>query len=295
MNIIVIALAVALQVLLFQISAVPFTRSLLEARTGRPAGEGESYFRKAARFRRALGFLLLIAPSAALLGYPEDPGARKLLLAAASVISSAAFAAAAIRDRRELRSAVERAPGAGLRRASLAPRSLRRWYHPAWEGVPPLLTLATVLLVLGLGRSLPSISGSAWTMIVLQALFAAGAFFFSLHAGASVPDRWSRLAALRAHPEQGLAYGESLASLERRYFLLTKIGVTALLGTAAVHDVLEAAAHGRAPLIRGVEWGLVLLLLAAFAGYLAGVVGLTRKALREAGGHRAPAGTEEGR
>ena len=148
MNTTILALVVVGQIVVFQFLSVPFVTSLFTAHLTHPpehpSGAAADHLGKARRHRFALGALLLFAVLIGFIGLPNNPGSRKLLLAVVSLVSSGAFAGASWIDRRALRTIRDALPDAGVRLASLRPRSLSQWYGRSWEIAPVVLVLATL-------------------------------------------------------------------------------------------------------------------------------------------------------
>lgn len=282
MNLSVLASIVIIQIVTFQLVSVGFTRSLFAAILGDPpeplSRQAAAYLRKATHFRYALGGLLGLVALASLFLVPLDERARKVVVAGASVISGAAFAVASARDRcvvRRLRAAL---PDAGVKRASLEPRSVRQWYSPVWEGLPFAIVIATIALALWLSNKLGHIPTEMWVLPVVQGMFAVGALLYTHRHGAAVPNVSARLAMFRNHPEAALRFGERLAAREMLYFMFAKIGVTLLLGVTTLRVGLNALEHQAAHLVGLLSWTIVGLLLVMFAVYVLELVRLTKSA-----------------
>jgi hypothetical protein len=238
MSFLALNLVVIGQIVVFQFASVPFTRSVFEARLGdlpHPLStRSDDYLRKGARYRFALGAVLLVAALACTLGLPSDPQTRKLMLAVVSLISSAAFAIASFRDRRTVNALHRQLPDAGRRRASLRPRSISLWYHTSWEVLPVAVFLVTAGLTAVLARRLDPVPTEMWLLVSLQGAFVIGALLYTYRYGTGVPNVSSRLALFRERPELALEFGERLAEKEMRYFMQAKISVSLLLGVSAV-------------------------------------------------------------
>jgi hypothetical protein len=268
------------QIAVFQFLSVGFARSLFTAHLGKlpePLGsKAAAYLDKARRYRFGLGLVLLLLALASLLGLPPDPQARKLLLVVVSLTSSAAFAFASVSDRRAVRAMRKALPEAGVRRASLQPRSASHWYPSAWEILPIAILVTTVVLAIALGRRLGHIATEMWVLQFLQAAFVIGALLYTSRYGVAVPNVSSRLAMLRDHPEVALEFGERLAAREMRYFMLAKIGVALLLGVSTVEAGLKALDHEAASLLGAVSWVIVGVLLVMFVTFVLQIVTLTK-------------------
>lgn len=280
----VLAFIVIGQIIVFQFAAVALTRSVFTVILGNPSGSlldrMTSYLRKVTVFRVALGVVLLILAMTTVLGPFKEPPAGKILLAVVSLISAAAFAAGLIRDRRTARAMRSELHDAGIKRASLGPRSVADWYPPAWEAVPIALLLLTVVLTVSFGFQLQEVPVKMGVFQALQAAFAVGALLYTIRYGIAVPNVSSRLPMLRDRADLALEYGEQLAAREMRYFLSAKIGVTLLLGVATVGVGLKAMHHRAASILDAAEWVIVGALLLLFAAYVFQIVSLTRRVMR---------------
>ena len=275
---------VVAEICLFQFVSIGLTRSLFSVYLGKPP-EGISdrvarYLSRVARFRFAIGGLLGLVVLTVLLGWPADPGVRKLVLAVVSVTSALAFGAGFVSDQQTVRSLVKTLPESAVRRASLAPRSIDQWYAPAWEVVPLVILGSTAAFVLWMAStsSLPEV---AWAMLGLQAAFVVGALFYTLRFGSAVPNVSQRVAALRDRPEIAMRLGERLAAREMQYMMLAKNGVALLLGVSVVHAVLRDHHHELTPWLGVASWVLVGLLMLAFAGYIVQVTALVRRTMQD--------------
>lgn len=289
MNSHVLTFIVIGQIIIFQFVAVALTRSVFTVTLGNPSGpllsRVSSYLRKVTWVRTALGAALLILAMTSFLSLITDASARKILLTAVSLASTAIFAAGLIHDRRTVRSMRRELPDAGMKRASLGPRSIADWYQPSWEAVPIALLLATVVLTVIVGLRLGEVPVKMGVLQILQAAFVVGALLYTVRYGIAVPNVSSRLPMLRDRAELALEFGEQLAAREMRYFLLAKIGVTLLLGVHTIRVGLEALHHGAASVLDAGEWIIVAVLLLLFAGYVMQIMTLTRGVLRRVEQH----------
>lgn len=281
MNISVLVFVVIAQIIVFQFVAVAFTRSLFTAVLGPmpdwPAGEPAAYLRSSGRRRFVFGSVLLAMAVAGLVGLQANMEARKVLLAVLSLISAGAFVYAFLRDRRALRMMRDAFPDAGVRYASLRPRTISQWYHPIWELIPIGILVATVVLTAYLGRRGGLIQTRIWVLQALQAAIVIGALVFTYRQGIAVPQVSRRFAMLRDRPKEALEFGERLAAREMQYFMSAKIGVALLLGVSAVGVALKTLAPTVALVLDITEWVLIGLLLALFAAFMWQVVALTRR------------------
>lgn len=277
----VLAFIVIGQIAVFQFAAVAFTRSVFAATLGPiaepTAAKCAAYLRRAGQRRFGLGGVLFALAVAGLLGIPADAGGRKILLAVASLTSAGALGGALFSDRRALRALREALPEGGVRRASLEPRTVSRWYRPIWELVPVAILVATVVLAASLGQRAGHIPARMWVLQILQAVVVVGGLVYTYRRGAAVPNVSARLATLRDRPELALKFGEQLAIREMQYWMGAKIGVALLLGVITVSVALETLEHSAAHVLNATEWVIVGLLLVLFLAYTLTIVTLTRR------------------
>ncbi len=287
MNAPVLALIILGQIVVFQFLSVAFVRSLFAAHLTHPpeppSGAAADHLGKARRHRFALGTILLIPVLIAFFGLPNDPGLRKLILAAVSLVSSVAFAGASLIDRRALRTLRDALPDASVRRASLQPRSLSQWYGRSWEIVPLALVLLTLAVAITLVHRLGHIPTEMWVLQILQAAFVLGALVYTVRQGATVPNVSLRLAMLRDRPEVALEFGEHLAAREAQYFMAAKIGVALLLGINTLEVALKALGHPAAAVADAVSWVVVGVLVLMFGGFLLQIITLAKHMQRQVG------------
>jgi hypothetical protein len=283
----VLALIILGQIVVFQFLSVPFVKGLFAAQLPYPPegpdGAITDHLGKAKRHRFALGAILLVPLSITFFGLPSDPGMRKLLLAALSLLSSMAFAGASLIDRRALRTFRAQLPDAGVRRASLEPRSPSQWYGRSREIVPVTLVLLTLALAIPLVHRLGHIPTEMWVLQILQAAFVVGALVYTTRQGVAVPNVSSRLALLRDRPEMALEFGEQLAAQEAQYFLAAKIGVALLLGVSTLEAGLKTVGHPAAAVADAVSWVTVGVLVVLYAGFLTRIISLTKSMQRQIG------------
>lgn len=277
----VLASVVIGQIAVFQFAAAAFTSSVFAAILG-PLAEPTAtkcaaYLRRTEHRRFLLGGVLLALAVACLLGLPVDPGARKVLLAAASLTSAGAFGGAFFNDRRALRAMREALPDGGVRRASLERRDVSWWYNPIWELVPVATLVATIALAVSLGHRAGPVPARMWVLQILQVVVVVGGLVYTYRWGTAVPNVSTRLATLRHRPELALKFGTQLAAREMQYFMGAKIGVALLLGVSTVGPALEMLEHPAAQVLNVAEWVIVGLLLALFLAYTLTIVALTRR------------------
>jgi hypothetical protein len=218
-------------------------------------------------------------------GLPGDLTMRKLLLAVVSLTSSGAFAYSALSDRRTVRSLRDALPEGGIRRASLEPRTASPGHSMAWEIPPFVILMATIIVMIGIGRRLGHVTTEMWAMQLLQTAFVVGALAYSVRRGIAVPNVSSRLAMLRDRPELALEFGQRLAARENRYFAIAKTGVTLLLGLSATKHGLELLNPSVSSAIGTANWVLVGVLLLLYAAFFYQVVAMTRRMQHQAGPH----------
>ena len=302
MNIDVIFALVAIQVLVFQLLGGRFAAALaggLPRRHDLPPEAAAALDREragAGHGRQLLGGLLLVA--AALLAYvlPLGYAARKLGIAAVSVLSSLVLAAGFALDRRRLLGLLERIPDPGWRAASLQRRTLGRYYHPLWEAVPPLIWAATLLATFRLAPATSSpppaaaAASAGPTTLGLYALPALQAVlvvvlllltFRTMHGGG---DALRRLGVLLGDPHGSVELGEALRRLEMRSFVALKICVIAMLAAAQVVKLLAAGGHQLPLLLREADMLVVVVMVASYAAYLLRARRLAQQVERPAAG-----------
>lgn len=279
-----LAAAICAQIVVFQLFPIPLTRSLFRARLDTPPpsvdAELRRYVHDSSRSRSLLGaILLVVALGGGLLGLGPTVAGPKILLAVVSLTSSAAFLAATVRDRRVLHSLLGRLPEASRRIASLERRHLSRWYRPAWEVLPIVVLVVTGTLAALAGLRSGALPPRTWLLLALQAAFVLGGLLYVLQRAPAVTPVPQRPVSVRDRPEAALRVGEDLLAREMRYFVAARIGVALLLGTSVAEDALGALRHPAAPVAGAATWGLVGVLLLAFARYLRDVLRATRRAL----------------
>lgn len=277
-------LVILVQIAIFQFLSLSFTRSLFVARIGEPVGPEADrvahYLARAKQLRFGFGSFLLAACLVIAAGVLSGPSA-KIALAVVSVTSSVAFTGAIIRDRREVHAMLQDRPDGAVRLASLRPRRLRQWYHPAWETLPVAISVATVaFLVVWDARGYPVRPGIL-AFLALQIAFVFGALLYTVRYGTTARNS-SALSSLRRQPELALELGERLLGAELRYFMIAKVGVALLLSATIVHLAMVDAGNALEPAFKTVRWLLAGALLVAFAAYVARVGMLTKRALDRA-------------
>ena len=296
MTIAVLSLVVLAQIALFQFVSAIANRSLIlqELRSlddPAPARLAE-HSRRAPIVRMVLGTVLGCLALLPLTGLIIGPGLGKLLLVVLSITSAIAFAYANARDRKMMRLLVDHLPGGGVRRASLEPRSLRQWYHPALEAIPIALFVATFLFLVGNPEFIMTGQASANTdlsgdrlhallLFGLQGLIVFGGLYHSLRKGVDVESMATHIPSLRKRPEVALRLGERLAGTQVRYFMFAKIGVALLLGAKVVEKVFEATGNPSASFWDAIGWGLLAVFLVGFFFYLRKVGTLSRRMQQE--------------
>jgi hypothetical protein len=169
-------------------------------------------------------------------------------------------------------------PDAGVKRASLRPRTISQWYHPIWELVPIGILVATMALTAYWGHRSGLIQTRIWAFQALQVAIVVGGLVFTHWRGVAVPQVSTLLPMLRDHHEEALEFGEKLAAREMQYFMSAKIGVALLLGVSTVGVALETLAPTAAHVLDVTEWFLIGLLLGLFIAFVWQVVILTRRA-----------------
>lgn len=300
MNLLTILIVILIQIAIFQFVAVFLARSLPVVLVGErdlPAElrrDVERFRRRAGRLRLGLGvFLAAAAVGIVLLGV--GPSGGKLFLAGVSLVSTLAMAAGYFRDRRSMRTLGCRRPDAGIRAASLEPRTLGRYYHPLWEAVPVAILLIsagfTVRVVSG-GMVDGEAASGMLACLAFQALLVLGFLAYTLSSGLTGSSVASRLPMFRDRPEAAFALDDALRGTELRYFAAAKTGVALLLGLPQVEIAARAWRHQAALWLDAGGWILVVLLLVLFGRYVLRVARFSSQAAAGMqGGAGGPGGT----
>ena len=292
MTIAVLSVVVLAQIALFQFMSAFANRSLilqeLRSLDGPVPDRLAEHSRRAPIVRMALGTVLGCLALLPLTGLLIGPGFGKLLLVVVSITSAIAFAFANARDRKMMRLLVDHLPGGGVRRASLEPRSLRQWYHPALETIPIVLFIATLLFLVSdpefITTGQADLSGDRLHVLLLfglQGLIVFGGLYHSLRKGVDVESMATHIPSLRKRPEVALRLGEKLAGTQLRYFMFAKIGVASLLGASVVEKVFKATGNPGASLWDAIGWVLLAVFLIGFVFYLKKVGKLSRRMQQE--------------
>ena len=288
MTTIVLSLVILVQIALYQIVAALAIRSVMlkEMRLlVSPAPDGvASYIRRAPVQRIILGVILACCTLLPVIGIVSNPTAVAWLLVCSSLVSALAFSHANARDRTMMRRLADCAPGGSVRRASLEPRSLRQWYHPALEAIPVAIFVATLLFLVGVsgfvGADESGFAGERARILVifgLQGVIVFGALWYALRKGVDLMSMASYIPSLRRRPEVAHRLGAELAGTQARYFMFARIGIAALLGAGIVERVFKALGNPGAALWDVGGWVILAVLLISFFIYLGKVGRVSRK------------------
>lgn len=277
MTILPLFLIVFVQIIVFQIVLVRLSRALPGILIGTEALP-ESTSRQVARYesglgasRRVLGIVLLIGSILAAFVLPLDPGPRKLILACLSLVSSGSMITGYLLDRRRVLRIVRDLPESDRAIASLRPRSLRTFYHPAWEAVPfGILTLSAFVTI----RANPP-GFAPWLFLVFQAVI----IFYMTAVSWNAVNRHScltpRTKTFHRSPEEALRLEHRLRAMEVRHSFLTKIALSILFAVIQVRRFAGVSEPARG-LLFVLELVMIFVVMAWFVRYIM-VVGKLRK------------------
>jgi hypothetical protein len=284
MTLVILVLVVLAQITLFQVLAVLANRSIVLEETSRltysiPRSVTD-HARKAPVVRMGIGFFFACVVLLAAFGPIDDRLTAQMLIVGVSVGSAVVFAVSQERDRRVMRDLADADPDGGLRRASLERRG-RGWYHPAMEALPLLVFVATAVFLLNVGF----VSGSVFTgdrtrVLVyfgLQGAVVAWGLYRGLRPEAGVASIASYIPSLRRNPEVSMRLGDQLEGTQLRFFLLVKIGISAMLGAMVVKNVLRATGNAAAASWGVLGWCIVAALVVVYAFYFRRVGQITRQ------------------
>lgn len=279
MKIVALFAIVFIQVLVFQIALVRLSRSIpgiligSEALPEAIAKEIARYDRHLGRNRMILGAGLIVLAVLAAFVLPISPGARKLTLAAISITSSAAMIIGYLQDRSKVMRIERSLPQAERLIASLEPRSLRTFYHPAWEAVPPLFLLLSAAVTIRAGT--PGIA--PWIFLALQAAFVLYMSIVTLHGVNRHSCLTPRTKSFHGSPEQALALERRMRRVEVRHSLISKIVISILFTTIQMRRFSGASEQTRGWLLI-IELGMIFAVMAWFVRYVM-VIAKLRKEL----------------
>ena len=283
MNLLPIFSVVLVQILVFQFLSIRFSHALADHLFGLSAApdpiemEIKRQKRRAALVRCAVGMMLAVAAAAFMFFVPAETGPRKLGLAAVSILSSIAFVAGMVVDRRKIDAIAARLPDPTFRGASMERRSLRRYYHPLWELIPIGIFVATVLLTIsaagmaGFAEATP-FSGVGdprlWVLPGLQMIFLVAMFLQMMSRAIGADCVMPRSHATKLNLEASLALEERLRRIQIRDNLWTKSGMALLFGLLQARRIAPAVSTISDNLLSMLVWGTVLALLLTFAAYI---------------------------
>jgi hypothetical protein len=303
MNMLTILVVVLVQIAVFQFASVFLARgapALLVGDRDLPAELArrmDRFRRSSGRSRMALGGLLAAAALLAGLIRPAGPGEGKLILAAISLVSTAGMIGGYLRDRRAIRSMQDLKLDSGLRLASLEPRTIRRYYHPAWEALPVVVLVASAAFTVwavsreGVVANGDSAGLHMIAILALQGFLVVGLLVFTSNSVLASASLAARLPVFRESPEAAIALDNALRETELRYFLAAKVGVVLLLALRLGEIAAEALHNPSRAWLEAGGWALVTALLVLFGFYVHRVVKLSRKVVNAAGADRQPAGS----
>jgi hypothetical protein len=289
---------VTAQVAVFQFASLRLSQtmpSFLIGAHGVPApicARVDAYRRGLGRGRRILGAGLIVFGFLAAFALPLEPGPRKLLLAAASLISSTVFAIGYFRDYAHVKRIAAELPASAIRAASLERRALRDYYPPALEALPVAIWLATIWFTLraasetaaasaASGAAAPAgLSPASWILPALQLVLMAILTLVMIHQTRSVPCLSPLAKSYQGDPEEAVRLDQLLRALKIRSLMLVKTGVVALVALIQLEHVFPWPGSTPPAWIPASQWVVTVLILALFAG-LAVRVSRLRKLLHE--------------
>jgi len=285
-------LVVLAQIALFQFVAALANRSVILEETSRltfsiPKAVTD-HGRTALIVRMGLGILLASVLLGVALGPIENTTVVGLLIVGVSMGSAVAFAIAQERDRKIMRELADSDPDGGLRRASLEPRTFLTWYHPAIELVPLVVFLVTAVFLwsaMGFGSG-SDFEGDGTRILVyfgLQGAVVAWGLYRGLRPVVGIASIASYIPSLRKHREDTMRLGEQLESTQLKFFLLVKIGISAMAGVLVVKNVLRAAGSAAVASWGVVGWCIVGVLVILYGFYFRRVGRITRQMQKQMG------------
>jgi hypothetical protein len=275
MKLTVLLVVIGFQVLVFQFFAVRLSGLLPDYLIGTRELPQETttaiarYRNHIGRVRWWIGVALL-----ALLGLAAlDLGGlvqRKLVVAGVSLISAGVFLAGYVRDRLCVQRLAREVPAPGVRTASLERATLSAHYRVAWEFLPPVVWVAT-LVVTGVAMRAGG-TGLAW-LAALQTVVVIGGLLFSVRYARFGPRLRQTARAHLGSAETALQLDRGLRTLELRALLGARLGIVLLLAVELAKRALPVLGFAVPAALTLIEWGLVGGLLALFAQYVAGLPG----------------------
>jgi hypothetical protein len=286
MTLIIPVVIVLAQIAVFQFLAAWANRSVLLQEISRMTGSVPdsvaAHTVRAPIRRMGIGGVLAAVLVLVLSGQFNNPSMAKGLIAAVSVVSAVAFAISQSTDRRVMRTLAESAPDGSVKFASLQKRDLGKWYRSAFEVIPALICVATIVFLIGTaGSSLPWVGTGEQTRILvylgLQVATVIWGIFRNLKPVVGVPSVAPYIPSLRRNPAVSVRLGEDLAVTQLRFALIAKIGITALLGASVVKRVLLASGNPAAAVWGIAAWCILGVLLVLYVQYFRQIGRISRK------------------
>jgi len=292
MTMVVFVVVVLAQIVLFQFIAALANRSIIMEETSQMAGSVPETVANHARIapivRMGIGGVLASVALLAVLGLTDDQLTTKILIAGVSVLSAIAFGFGQATDRRVMRDLADAAPSGGVRRASLERRTLGMGYRPALEAIPLVLFVATAIFLLSTtGLSIGSeVLGERPRILVyfgLQGPLVIAGLYRALRPVVGIASISQYIPSLRKNPEASIRLGEELAGTQLRFLLMAKIGLSALLGTTIVKNVLWATGSTAAATWSTLGWCILAVVMIAFGYYLRRIGKISRRMQEQMG------------
>jgi len=292
MVLMILVFVVLAQIGLFQFLTAVANRSILMEETSRmthpiPASVTE-HAHRAPIVRMGVGVFFTCVVVLAALGPIDNSVTAKILVAGVSVVSAVMFAVGQSHDRRFMRELADSDPDGGVRRASLEPRTFLTWYHPAIEVVPLVVFLATAVFLLsamGFGPG-SDFKGDRTRILVyfgLQGAVVAWGLYRCLRPVVGIASIASSIPSLRRHPEETMRLGEQLESTQLKFFVLVKIGISAMAGVLVVKNVLRAVDSAAAASWGVVGWCILGVLVILYGLFFRRVGRITREIQEQMG------------
>lgn len=275
MKLIVLLVVIGFQVLVFQFFAVRLSGLLPDYLIGTQELPSDTstaitrYRNRIGRARRWIGVALL--GLLALVAF--DIGGlvlRKLVLAGVSLVSAGVFLAGYVRDRLYVQRLARAVPAPAVRTASLERATLSQHYRLAWEFLPAIIWVATLLVTAAALRE--GTAGGVW-LAVVQTVVVLGGLLVSLSYARSGPRLPQAARSHLGKAEVALGLDRRLRTLELRALLGARVGIVLLLAVAQAERALPVLGLPIPAVLTLVKWGLVAGLLALFALYVARLTG----------------------
>ncbi len=292
MTMVIFFVVVLAQIVLFQFIAALANRSILTEEMSQVTGSVPESVTKHAQVapivRMGIGGVLACIALLALLELTDDQLTAKILVAGVSAASAIAFGIGQTTDKRVMRDLADAAQGGGVRRASLERRALDKWYHPALEVLPLVIFVATAVLLLNTtGLSIRSEVLSERPRILvyfgLQGVLVIAGLYRALRPIVGISSISQYIPSLRRNPEVSIRLGEELAGTQLRFFLIAKIGLSSLLGTQIVKNVLWATESAAAATWSTLGWCILAVLMIAYGYYLRKIGKISRRMQEQMG------------